>query len=54
MPRFASLGRRYRTARKPMKVGTVLLGMLDQPAPIADARPKRARSTRFRMTAPPA
>lgn len=54
MPRYAALIRKPATTRKPMKTGTVLLGMLDPPAPIADAKPPRARATRFRMQAPPA
>ncbi len=54
MPRYAALIRKPATTRKPMKTATVLTGMLDPPAPIADARPKRARATRFRMKEPTA
>lgn len=54
MPRYAALIRKPATTRKPMQRATVLAGMLDPPAAIAAANAKRARATRFRMTAPPA
>lgn len=54
MPRYAVLIRKPATTRKRMLVATVLTGMLDPPPPPAAVNAKRARSTRFRMTAPPA
>jgi hypothetical protein len=54
MPRYAALIRKPATTRKPLQRATVLAGMLDPPPPPAAVNAKRARSTRFRMTAPPA